>query len=100
MVKDFFYNGYILKEINKMFLTLIPNFENPQSTNHFKSISLCNVYYKIKAKILIDRIKHLLIKMIFPLQGVFALGRLMNENIMLAHEFCIILKRKIGKWDT
>ena len=73
MIIDFFYNGHMLKEINKTFITLIH-----ESKNHFKrqitlnQISLCNVCYKIITKILANRVKHLLNKVVSLLQGAFA----------------------------
>ena len=70
MVKTFFYNGQMLKEINKTFITLIPKSDDPESTNHFRPISLCNICHKIIAKILANRVKHLLHKIISPLQHV------------------------------
>ena len=48
-------------------------------------------------KILANRIKQLLHKIIFPytlLQGAFLLGRLINDNIMLAHEIMHFFKKK------
>ena len=97
MIKAFFYNGHLLKEINKTFITLIPKSKNPKSTNHFRPISLCNVCYKFIAKILANRVKQLLNKIISPLQGVFAPGRLINDNIILAHEIMHSFKKKKGK---
>ena len=94
IVKVFFYNGHVIKEINKAFITLIPKSDNPKSTNHFIPISLCNVSYKIIAKILANRIKQLLNKIISPLQGPFAPGMLINDNIMIAHEIMHSFKKK------
>ena len=87
----------MLKEINKTFITLIPKSDNPESTNHFRPISLCNVSYKIIAKILANRIKQLLNKIISPLQGMSASNRLINDNIMIAHEIMHSFKKKKGK---
>ena len=66
MIKAFFYNEHMLKEINETFISSIPRFE---STNHFKPINLCNICYKIVARILANRVKHLLNKIVCPLQG-------------------------------
>ena len=50
MVKTFFFfffffcNGHLLKDINMTLITLIPKFDNPESTNHFRPISCCNVF--------------------------------------------------------
>ena len=93
MVKAFFYNGHMLKEINKTFIALIPKSKNLETSNHFKTISLCNVCYKILA----NRVKHLINKVVSPLQKAFARGSLINDNIMLTHEIMHSFKRKIGK---
>ena len=68
-----------------MLITLIPKFDNPKSTNHFSPISLCNVCYKVIAKILANRMKQLLNKMISPLQRMFSSSKFINDNLMLAH---------------
>ena len=90
----FFFNGHLLKEIIKMLTTLIPKSNNSESTNHFGSISLCNVCYKIIAKILANRMKQLLNKIISSLQVAFASGKLINDNVMLAHEIMHSFKNK------
>ena len=91
MVKAFF-----LSEINKTFITLIPKSDNPESTNHFRHINLCNVCYKIIAKILTNRMKHLLNKIVSLLQGMFATSRLIIDNFLLGHELMHSFKKKMG----
>ena len=46
MVKAFFYDGHMLKEINHTLIILIPNSDNPKSSNHY---SLSAYAYKIIA---------------------------------------------------
>ena len=88
----------MLKEINRTFITLIAKLENPEASHHhYRPISLCNVCYKIIAKILANRVKPLLNKIISPLQGAFSPGRFINDNIMLAHEIMHSFKKKKGK---
>ena len=49
--QSFLYNGSILKKINKTFTALIPKSDhNSKSSNCYRFISLCNVYYTITAK--------------------------------------------------
>ena len=79
------------------FITLIPKSENSESTSHFRPIGLCNVCYKIIAMILDNRVKHLLNTIISLLQWTFSLERLINDNIMLAHEIMHPFKKKKGK---
>ena len=97
MVKAFFFNGHMLRDTSKTFITLIPKSDNPGSTNHFRPISLCNICYKVIAKILANRVKHLLSKIISPFQGDFARGKLINDNNMLAHEIMHSFKKKKRK---
>ena len=57
MVVSFFNSRFICKELNQTFLTLIPKTNNPSTPADFRPISLCNIAYKILAKILAGRIK-------------------------------------------
>ena len=54
---------------NSTFLTLIPKKLNPSSFDMFHPISMCNASYKILTKLLANRLKLLLGKLISPLQG-------------------------------
>ena len=93
MVRTFFYNRHFLKEINKTFITWIPKMDNLEASNPYRPISLCNVCYKIIAKIMANRVKPLLHKIVSTLQGAFAPCKLINDNILLAHQLCTFLKR-------
>ena len=84
----------MLKEINRTFITLIPKSNNLESSNHYRTSSLCNVYYKIIAKILANRIKPFLNKIVSSLQGAFALSKLINDNVLQAHEIMHLFKKK------
>jgi hypothetical protein len=75
VVRDFFLSGKMHKEVNNTLIVLIPEIQNPTSFNHFCPISLCNVVYKIIAKILVNRLRPLLPKLISPCQSAFVPGR-------------------------
>lgn len=96
-VKAFFHSGNLLKEINHTFLALIPKIANPESSNHFRPISLCSTIYKIISKIMANRLKIVLGKIIHPLQGAFTPERLIQDNILVAHEVFHSFKNKTGK---
>jgi len=85
-ILEFFKNGKILKEINHTFITLIPKTDRPSQTNHFRLVSLCTTIYKIIAKILVNRMRPLLDKLISPVQSAFVPGRSIHDNILLTHE--------------
>ena len=52
----------------------------------FRPISLCNASYKILAKLLANRLKLLLGKLISPLQGGFVKGRHLVDNVIQVQE--------------
>lgn len=60
VVQHFFLTGVFLSTINETNLVLIPKIQHPCNPSHFCPISLCNVCYKIIAKLLADRLKPLL----------------------------------------
>lgn len=68
------------------FLALIPKEVNPTTFDKFRPISLCNVSYKILAKLLANRIKPLLSSLISPSQGGFVAGRHILDNVILVQE--------------
>ena len=72
-------------------IVLIPKCENPSSMKELRSISLCNVLYKFVAKVLADRMKDVLCRLISPSQAV---GRSITDNILLASEVLHCLKRR------
>ena len=85
-VVEFFRKGKLLKEINHTFLALIPKISNPSNTGHFRPISLCSTLFKIIAKIMANRLRPLLDKIISPFQSTFIPGRSIHDNILLTHE--------------
>ncbi len=96
-VISFFTRGHILKEINHTFIALIPKSNKASTVNQFRPISLCNTSYKIISKILSNRLKPLLHKLISPWQSAFVPGRLIQDNSIIAHETLDTMKKKKGK---
>jgi hypothetical protein len=66
-VWDFFLHKNLSREQNHTFITLVPKQSRSHSVNHFRPISLCNISYKIISKILANRLKVVLPKIISPL---------------------------------
>ena len=71
---------------NSTFLAVIPKEVNPNTFERFRPISLCNSSYKILAKLLENRIKPLLGKLISPSQGGFIKGRHIIDNVIQVQE--------------
>ncbi|XP_028051902.1 uncharacterized protein LOC114256459 [Camellia sinensis] len=91
-VKSFFLGGHLLKELNQANLVLLPKVANPVKLSHFRPISLCNFSMKIITKILANRLKKILKGLISPNQSAFVPGRLIQDNIIVAHEAFHFLK--------
>ena len=90
--------GTIPTNLNHTFITLIPKIQSPRKVSEYKPISLSNVLYKLIAKILANRLKLLLSKLISETQSAFMSERLITKNILIAHETLHYLKeRRTGK---
>lgn len=94
MVKGFFQNGFMSSEINHSRIILIPKIDSPCLITHYKPISLCNVTYKLIAKILAKRLCLIMANIISPLQFAFVRGRLIQDNSVLTHEVFHMLRKK------
>ena len=96
-VNSFLCPGFLLKEQNKTFITLIPKKDRPQETKDFRPISLCNSSYKIIAKLLAIRLKSVMGDLVDKYQNAFVQGRQMTDNYFISHEIINwVRKRKKG----
>ncbi|KAK2664375.1 hypothetical protein Ddye_002949 [Dipteronia dyeriana] len=92
---DVLNGGAPVFETNKTVITLILKVQTPESMAEFRPISLCNVLYKIIAKVLTNRLRSVLGKIISENQYAFIPGRLIDDNTIVGLE-CLyrINKRK------
>lgn len=86
MIKGFMIKAKIGGGIKSTFLALIPKETNPETFARFMPISLCNASYKIIAKLLANRLKPLLKKLISSNQGGFVEGRYIMDNVIQVQE--------------
>lgn len=79
-------SGRIPDEVNTTLLVLIPKKQTPEQMTDLRPIALCQVLYKIMAKMVANRMKHLLPKLISPYQSAFVAGRQIQDNSIIAYE--------------
>ena len=60
VVINFLNNENFIDDINQTFIILIPKVQNPKNMMQFRSLSLCNVIYKIISKFLANKLKVIL----------------------------------------
>ena len=85
---------FVPDSINSTFISLIPKLKNPEKVSDFWPISFYSVFYKIIAKVLVNRLKLVLSHVVSEFQSVFLSGRLITDNVLVAFETLHYLKRK------
>lgn len=84
-------------EANKTLITLIPKKSPPEEASHFRPIALINVIMKIITKIIANRFKAVIGKIISPTQCAFVPGRQPSDNIVIAQEIIHSMRLKRGR---
>lgn len=97
MSKKFSSKKTLLPYFDKTHLFLIPKTKSPKDPSEFRPIGLCNTSYKIISKLLANRMKSLLDKVISLYQSTFLSSRQISDNIVVAHEIVHLMKKKKGK---
>ena len=75
MFKEFHEQNSFLKSLNTTFLVLIPKKGGVEDLGDFRPISLLGGLYKLMAKVLANRLKKVIGKVVSPDQNVFVMGR-------------------------
>ena len=78
--------------LNDSLLTLIPKCETMRD---LRPIALCNVLYKIIAKVLANGLKTILPNLISDTQLAFVPSRSILDNVIVAFEMLHSMKRKV-----
>ncbi|KAL9675829.1 hypothetical protein QQ045_004037 [Rhodiola kirilowii] len=97
-VMDIFNKGSLEAGMNDTLIVLIPKNKKPKRVEECRPISLCNVIMKIVTKVITNRLKVVMPEIISEAQSAFVPGKLILDNILLAHEVLHYIKsRKLQK---
>ncbi|RVW76867.1 Transposon TX1 uncharacterized 149 kDa protein [Vitis vinifera] len=86
MFKEFHDQNMFLKSINNTFLVLIPKKGGAEDLGDFRPISLLGGLYKLLAKVLAQRLKKVIGKVVSHDQNAFVTGRQILDSSLIANE--------------
>ena len=85
-VEQYRQEGYVCRYLNATYITLIPKRDRRRAFGDFRSISLCNLAYKVVTKFLSNRLKPLLTEVISREQFGFLKNRKILEAVDITQE--------------
>jgi len=85
-VDEFHVNGSFPRGNNASFLALIPKVNHPQSLNEYRPIFLIGCMYKVIAKLLANRLRHVIPVLIDERQTAFIKDRHILHGILILNE--------------
>ena len=93
--KDFFERGKFVRSLNNTFLVLIPKKGGAEDLSDFRPINLVGSLYKLLAKVLANRLKKVVGKVVSSTKSAFVEGRQILDAALIANEVIdSLLKRK------
>ena len=94
MFKEFHEQNSFIRSLNHTFLVLIPKKWGTEELGDYRPISLLGGLYKLLAKVLANRLKKIIGKVISPDQNAFIKGRQILDGSLIANEVIDSWKKK------
>jgi len=85
-ISEFHRNGKLTRGINSTFVALIPKVDSPKKLNDFRPIALVGCLYKILAKVLANRLRLIIGRVVTETQTTFVKERKILDGILIASE--------------
>ena len=94
-LNEVFERGRFVRSLNSTFLFLIPKYKGAKDLKDFRPISLVGSLYKLLAKVLANRLKRVMNKLMSKAQNAFIQGRQILDASLVANEIIdSIVKKK------
>ena len=94
MFKEFHEQNVFLKSLNTTFLVLIPKKGGAEELGDFRPISLLGGLYKLLAKVLANKIKNMIGRVVSSDQNAFVMGRQILYASLIANEVIDLWQKK------
>ncbi|KAK2445049.1 hypothetical protein QL285_016023 [Trifolium repens] len=94
---EFHNNAFLPKAYTASFLTLVPKKDHPQELVDFRPICLIGSLYKILSKLLANRLKRVMGKLISKCQSDFLPQRQILDGVLVLNELIDLAKRRKDK---
>lgn len=90
MILDILNSRKDISAINDTYISLIPKVKSAFYVKDFRSISLCNVTYKLVSKVIVNRLRASMSSVIHDSQNALVKNRLIIDNIIVSFEAFIL----------
>jgi hypothetical protein len=93
-IHEFFDHDRLYVAVNCALVTLIPKSSDAKTMKDMRPIACCTTFYKIISKILTTRLSKVIIVVVDESQSAFVPGKVIQDNIIIAHELLRGYNRK------
>ena len=93
-ILDYLNLSIIPPKFNETHVILIPKVKNPTKITQYRPISLSNVIFRLASKVIANKLKRFLPKIISEHQSAFMVDCLITDNVLVAFETMHYLNQK------